>query len=82
MLVPGIVRTCMLRLLQVYTPNVIEPSFGIDRILTAVYEHTFYVRSATEGEEKGKAKPGVLSFPPEMAPYKARLAMSTSRSRA
>ena len=25
-----------------YTPNVIEPSFGIDRILTAVYEHTFY----------------------------------------
>ena len=63
-----------------YTPNVIEPSFGIDRILTASYEHTYSVR-AKEGDapeepppKKGDkkdsatdAKPGVLAFPPEVA---------------
>ena len=72
---------------DVFTPNVIEPSFGIDRVLTAIYEHTFYVRAAdgeeaapaaeaTDGKKKkekakdDKQKPGVLGFPPEVAPYK------------
>ena len=72
---------------DVFTPNVIEPSFGIDRVLTAIYEHTFYVRAAdgdepapaaeaSDGKKKkekakdDKQKPGVLGFPPEVAPYK------------
>jgi len=65
---------------ETFTPNVIEPSFGIDRILSAIYEHTFFVRegAAEEGAEAGKkskdkkeAKAGVLSLPAEVAPYKA-----------
>ena len=44
-------------------------SQGIDRILTAIFEHTFYVRE--KGEEGDKVKPGVLAFPAEVAPYKA-----------
>lgn len=27
-----------------YTPNVIEPSFGIDRIMYAIFEHSYYER--------------------------------------
>lgn len=44
-----------------YTPNVIEPSFGIGRILYAVLEHSFWIRP--ESTERG-----VLSFPPSIAP--------------
>jgi len=64
---------------ETFTPNVIEPSFGIDRILTAIYEHSFFVREDEAEEEstdkkakKGekKAVNGVLSFPAEIAPYK------------
>ena len=44
--------------------NVVEPSFGIDRILTAIYEHSFYARETKEEgeaeapkeEDKGKKK--------------------------
>lgn len=46
-----------------FTPNVIEPSFGIGRILYALIEHSFWSR---EGDESR----GVLSFPPVVAPYK------------
>lgn len=42
-------------------PSVIEPSFGIGRILYAVLEHAFRVR---EGDEKRVW----LSVPPAMAP--------------
>lgn len=49
-----------------YTPNVIEPSFGIGRILYAVLEHSFWVRP--ESTERG-----VLSFPPLIAPTKVLL---------
>lgn len=31
------------------TPNVIEPSFGIGRIMYSIFEHTFHVR---EGDEQ------------------------------
>jgi glycyl-tRNA synthetase len=52
-----------------YTPNVIEPSFGIGRILTGILEHTFYVR---EGEVKeGDLSRSVLALPALIAPYKA-----------
>ncbi|KAK5199261.1 Glycine--tRNA ligase 1, mitochondrial [Exophiala xenobiotica] len=49
-----------------YTPNVIEPSFGIGRILYSVMEHVFWTR---EGDESR----GVLSFPPTVAPTKVLL---------
>ena len=46
-----------------FTPGVIEPSFGIGRILYCVFEHCFYVR---EGDEKRN----VFAFPPSVAPIK------------
>ncbi|KAF2404481.1 glycyl-tRNA synthetase [Trichodelitschia bisporula] len=49
-----------------YTPNVIEPSFGIGRILYALIEHNFWTR---EGDEAR----GVISFPPIVAPTKVLL---------
>ncbi|KAL4868507.1 hypothetical protein BDV12DRAFT_185876 [Aspergillus spectabilis] len=49
-----------------YTPNVIEPSFGIGRILYSVMEHVYWYR---EGDEAR----GVLSFPPAIAPTKVLL---------
>lgn len=49
-----------------YVPNVIEPSFGIGRIITGMLEHCFSVR---EGDEQR----AVLSFKPAVAPYKAVL---------
>ncbi|KAL1523968.1 hypothetical protein AB1Y20_018884 [Prymnesium parvum] len=71
---------------ETFTPNVIEPSFGIDRILAAIYEHSFFVR-ADEKEEADKEKAddkkakkgdkkvvnGVLSLPAEIAPYKVAI---------
>ncbi|KAI1617618.1 glycyl-tRNA synthetase [Exophiala viscosa] len=49
-----------------YTPNVIEPSFGIGRILYSLMEHVFYTR-------EGDLARGVLSFPPMIAPTKVLL---------
>jgi glycyl-tRNA synthetase len=49
-----------------FTPNVIEPSFGIGRILYSLMEHVFWTR---EGDEAR----GVLSFPPLVAPTKVLL---------
>lgn len=46
-----------------YTPNVIEPSFGIGRILYCVLEHSFWSRPED-------AARGVLSFKPLVAPTK------------
>ena len=51
-----------------YVPNVIEPSFGIGRILTGVFEHCFYVR---EGDVKdGDLARSVLALPARVAPFK------------
>lgn len=46
-----------------FTPAVIEPSFGIGRILYCVFEHCFYTR---EGDESRS----VFSFTPVTAPVK------------
>ncbi|ORX73615.1 glycyl-tRNA synthetase [Linderina pennispora] len=46
-----------------YTPNVIEPSFGIGRILYSLIEHSFSVRADDEQR-------AVLSFKPAVAPFK------------
>ncbi|XP_037613104.1 glycine--tRNA ligase-like [Sebastes umbrosus] len=44
-------------------PNVIEPSFGIGRVMYTIFEHTFQVR---EGDEQRT----YFSFPATVAPYK------------
>ncbi|KAJ1891955.1 Glycine--tRNA ligase 1, mitochondrial [Coemansia sp. IMI 209127] len=46
-----------------YTPNVIEPSFGMGRILYSLIEHSFNVRADDEQR-------AVLSFRPVVAPFK------------
>ena len=48
---------------ETFIPNVIEPSFGIGRILYCVLEHAFWTRP----EDKDR---GVLSLPPIVAPIK------------
>jgi glycyl-tRNA synthetase len=52
-----------------FTPNVIEPSFGIGRILYALIEHNYWTRASDGGDEAR----GVLSFPPPVAPTKVLL---------
>jgi glycyl-tRNA synthetase len=52
-----------------YTPNVIEPSFGIGRILYSLLEHSYWTRG-TDGVDEAR---GVLSFPPPVAPTKVLL---------
>jgi len=46
-----------------YVPNVIEPSFGIGRILYSLIEHNYWTRPGDESR-------GVISFPPLVAPTK------------
>ncbi|KAI7902609.1 glycyl-tRNA synthetase [Cokeromyces recurvatus] len=46
-----------------YVPNVIEPSFGIGRILYSLLEHVWWVREDDEARN-------VLSFPAAVAPFK------------
>lgn len=50
-------------LVREYTPNVIEPSFGIGRIFYSLIEHIYWSRPGDEAR-------GVLSFPPKIAPTK------------
>ncbi|KAI7866662.1 glycyl-tRNA synthetase [Spinellus fusiger] len=49
-----------------YTPNVIEPSFGIGRILYSLLEHSWWVRGDDEARN-------ILSFPSIVAPFKCCL---------
>ncbi|RAO68506.1 uncharacterized protein BHQ10_004518 [Talaromyces amestolkiae] len=49
-----------------YTPNVVEPSFGIGRILYSLLEHSYWHRAGDEAR-------GVLSFPPVVSPTKVLL---------
>eukprot|EP01138_Halocafeteria_seosinensis_P003816 gb/GECG01003902.1/.p1 GENE.gb/GECG01003902.1/~~gb/GECG01003902.1/.p1 ORF type:complete len:749 (+),score=116.75 gb/GECG01003902.1/:1-2247(+) len=46
-----------------YTPSVIEPSFGVGRLMEAVFQHTFKVRPDDEQRT-------YFSFPPAVAPTK------------
>lgn len=52
-----------------YTPNVIEPSFGIGRILYHLLEHTFWTRASETATDEPSAR-NVLSIPPLIAPIK------------
>ena len=47
-----------------YTPSVIEPSFGIGRVLYCVFEHSFYTRP---GDDQQRT---VFRFTPTVAPMK------------
>ncbi|XP_019129224.2 glycine--tRNA ligase [Larimichthys crocea] len=47
-------------------PNVIEPSFGIGRIMYSIFEHSFHVR---QGDEQRT----YFSFPATVAPYKCSI---------
>ncbi|KAI3929570.1 hypothetical protein MKX01_025738 [Papaver californicum] len=51
---------------RVFTPSVIEPSFGIGRIIYCLFEHSFYTRTSKAGDEQLN----VFRFPPVVAPIK------------
>ncbi|XP_074558492.1 glycine--tRNA ligase, mitochondrial 1-like [Curcuma longa] len=51
---------------RVFTPSVIEPSFGIGRIIYCLFEHSFYTRPSKAEDEQLN----VFSFPPLVAPIK------------
>ncbi|KAK6912534.1 Anticodon-binding [Dillenia turbinata] len=51
---------------RVFTPSVIEPSFGIGRIIYCLFEHSFYTRPSKAGDEQLN----VFRFPPLVAPIK------------
>ncbi len=46
-----------------YVPNVVEPAFGIGRILYCLFEHSFRQRAGDEQRT-------YLAMPPALAPYK------------
>ncbi|KAI3911200.1 hypothetical protein MKX01_003456 [Papaver californicum] len=48
---------------RVFTPSVIEPSFGIGQIVYCLFEHSFYTRPEDE-------QLNVFRFPPVVAPIK------------
>lgn len=62
-----------------YYPSVVEPSFGIGRLLYCLWEHAYFVRSAgdggaaAEGSETNAPPAAVLRLPPEVAPVKVIL---------
>lgn len=56
---------------RTFTPGVIEPSFGIDRIMFSVLEHVYFARAPSNtDDQEDKQVRGVLSFAPHIAPYK------------
>ena len=78
----GIVKRTKVDNVREYTPNVIEPSFGIGRILYSLVEHVYWTRQGDEARGVSfialELKPPtnddqVLSFPPAIAPTKVLL---------
>ncbi|KAF9450846.1 glycine-tRNA ligase [Macrolepiota fuliginosa MF-IS2] len=55
-----------------FTPNVIEPSFGLGRILYTLLEHSFWSREQD-------VERGVLSIPPVVAPTKVLIVPLSAR---
>jgi glycyl-tRNA synthetase len=55
-----------------YTPNVIEPSFGLGRILYMLLEHNYWCREQD-------VERGVLSLPPLVAPTKVLIVPLSAR---
>jgi glycyl-tRNA synthetase len=52
-----------------FTPGVIEPSFGIDRIFFSIMEHRYFARPKDDSSEDKQTR-GVMSFSANIAPYK------------
>lgn len=53
-------------------PHVIEPSFGIDRIMYSILEHSYFEEEVGAGkEEEEEGKRIVLCLPPGVAPVQA-----------
>jgi len=54
------------------TPHVIEPSFGLGRIIYSLLEHSYVVRDAAKRDNESKAdeKRAYLALPPIIAPTK------------
>ncbi|KAJ3193293.1 Glycine--tRNA ligase 1, mitochondrial [Irineochytrium annulatum] len=50
-----------------YTPNVIEPSFGLGRIMYCLLEHIFWTRDLGKATDENRH---VLSFPTTVAPIR------------
>ncbi|CAM9230060.1 unnamed protein product [Sphacelaria rigidula] len=64
-----------------FTPSVIEPSFGMGRILYALLEHSFYIREPEEGaDDAAGMKRGVMAFRPLVAPIKCAVLPLSSQS--
>ncbi|CAG8730138.1 5002_t:CDS:2, partial [Acaulospora colombiana] len=59
-------------LVEDFTPNVIEPSFGLGRILYALLEHSYWARESDIAR-------GVLSLPPLVAPIKVLIVPISSQ---
>jgi len=54
-----------------YIPSVVEPSFGLGRIIYCLLEHSFYVREGSDEQAQGAdVVRAVLSLPAVIAPYK------------
>jgi glycyl-tRNA synthetase len=45
-----------------FTPNVIEPSFGIGRILYSLLEHNYWTRAAEQGGDEARGVSGSFDF--------------------
>jgi glycyl-tRNA synthetase (class II) len=59
---------------RTFTPAVIEPSFGIGRIMYCMFEHSFYTREAAAGDDvstqsSGQAAPLSLCASLHKLPY-------------
>jgi len=56
-----------------FTPGVIEPSFGMDRIFFSMMEHSYFSRPSEADKTDDKQTRGVLSFAAKIAPYKVSI---------
>jgi len=61
-----------------FMPGVVEPSFGIDRILFSILEHAYYARPKDPTLEDKQTR-GVLAFAANIAPYKLTILPQDSR---
>ncbi|BGP22940.1 glycyl-tRNA synthetase [Rhodotorula toruloides] len=68
-----ITPTQIKEMVREFVPNVIEPSFGIGRILYSLLEHSFWARADDVNR-------GVLSLPPAVAPIKCLIVPLSSNN--
>eukprot|EP00938_MAST-03A_sp_MAST-3A-sp1_P003186 g3186.t1 len=64
---------------KTYLPGVIEPSFGVGRILYAIMEHSFSTRPQSDEDKKKGNQKGVMSFPPSVSPVKCAVFALSNR---